>query len=523
MPFYIVFAAVPAIAACASGSAALYAWQRREINGARAFALCMGSIFIWCFFGVFEYLSLNQTARIFFGKTEYLGIAFFPALWLIFTLRYAHRDGWLTRPVLVALNVIPTLTLLLAFTDYWHGLIWQSATLVLRPFPRLLIEHGWWFNYVAIPHCYLLLIVGFGVLIAASFAGSRLHRRQTLALMGAALAPFVCNVLYVVSGVTLYGLDLTPVGFAIAGLSIQFGLFRTQFLDAAPISYKTVFLNTADAVILLDVHHRIVDLNPSALSEGRRWLDFEAVVGKQFERVFPNYGRLLQELGETELTRTIALPKTMPNLRGDPLLEDFREVKVRSLLSPSGQLSGWVVIIRDVTLEKQQQAQLEQFAYLDSLTGLHNRRHLERKAAAALAPYSNPSELTLLLPLALLYIDLNHFKPINDTYGHNVGDAVLQHFAQCLRRSVRPGDTAVRLGGDEFIALLCNADATVAMAVRSRLIASLEQEIILSGHRLVLSASIGIASCPKDGITLTDLLRHADQEMYREKRLMRDA
>ena len=523
MPLYIVFAALPAIAACASGSAALYAWQRREVNGAAAFSLCMGSIFIWCFLTVFEYLSLDQTARIIFSKAEYIGIAFSPTLWLTFTLQYAHYDSWLARRGLIALNVIPALTLILAFTDYWHGWIWRSVSLTLQPFPQLVIEHGWWFNYVAIPYFYVLLTVGFGTLLTAAFVGSQLHRKQVFALLCGAMTPFICNVLYVVSGITFYGMDLTPVGFAMTGMIIQFSLFRTQFLDVAPISYRTVLLSAKDAVILLNVHHRIVDLNPSALAESTCWSSVEAVSGKRFERVFPCYGELLQGGSATdELTETISLPRRGAKGK-DSLGEVFREVRVRSLLSPGGRLSGWVVIIRDVTLEKQQQAQLEQFAYLDSLTGLHNRRYLERKVEEVLSPYASHSELTLLPSLALLYIDLNRFKPINDTYGHEVGDAVLQHFAQCLRHSISTTDTAVRLSGDEFVALLYDADMSVAVAVRSRLLCSLAQEVTLSGHRLMLSASIGIACCPRDGVTLQDLLRQADGEMYREKRLRRDA
>ena len=524
MPFYIVFAALPAIAAYASGSAALYAWQRREINGAAAFSLCMGSIFIWCFFTVFEYLSLDQTARIIFSKAEYLGIASFPTLWLTFTLQYAHYDGWLTQRRLIALNVIPALTLILAFTDHWHGWIWRSVSLTLQPFPQLVIEHGWWFNYVVVPYFYVLMTVGFGTLLTAAFVGSQLHRKQVFVLLCGALTPFIGNVLYVVAGITFYGMDLTPVGFAATGMIIQFSLFRTQFLDVAPISYRTVLLSAKDAVILLNIDHRIVDMNPSALAESEGRHAVEAVVGKQFERFFPDYGELLRGMGEAdELTETISLPRMVTERQVNYSGEMFREVRVQSLFSPGGRRSGWVVIIRDVTVEKQQQAQLEQFAYLDSLTGLYNRRYLEQRAETALIPYANWCELTVLSPLALLYFDLDHFKPINDTYGHNVGDAVLQHFAQCLRHSVRPGDTAARLGGDEFIVLLYDADDTVAMSVRSRLLQSLEQEFILLGHRLTLSASIGMACCPRDGITLQDLLRQADKEMYREKRLMRDA
>lgn len=338
MPFYLLVAILPAIAAFASGSVALYAWPRRQVNGARAFSLCTTSIFIWCFFSVFEYLSLDQTARVIFGKTEYFGISFFPALWLVFTLRYAQYDRWLTLKRMVAISIIPMLTLIFALTDYWHGLIWRSATLLLEPYSRLVIEHGWWFNYMTIPYRYALLVVGFGVLLSASFSRARLYQQQTFMLVGAAMAPFMGNVLYVVAGVNFYGLDLTPVGFALTGVLIHLSLFRTKFLEVAPISYRTVFLNTADAVILLDIRRRIVDLNPSALVEGRNRFDVEAAVGQSFELLFPDYSLLLQALGQkAELTQTMRLPNRADNR---PIGEGptvFRQVKVRSLLRQADQ------------------------------------------------------------------------------------------------------------------------------------------------------------------------------------------
>lgn len=537
MPFYFLIAVLPTIAAFASGSIAVYAWQRREINGARAFALCTTSIFVWCFFSVFEYLSLEETARITFGRAQYLGIVSFPVFWLVFTLRYAQCDGWLSQRVLGGLSAIPLVSLGLALSDPWHGWIWHEVSVELSPFPQLVIDHGWWFNYVLIPHCYVLLIAGFGVLLSASFTGSRLYRQQTLVLSTAAIAPFVFNVLYVVSGITFYGLDLTPVGFAIGGVLIHLGLFRVKFLEIAPVSYKTVFLNTADAVILLDIHYRIVDLNPSALTHRPIPFEMETAMGKAFEQIFPEYGELLRKLGHAQqLTQTIKIPQQFVQQHHQPGEEVFREVKVRSLLSPGGSRVGWVIIIRDATLEKQKQAQLERFAYVDSLTGLFNRRQLEMRAKEIFSGRSRRiNDLTPLnelddrydsrkktLPTALLYIDLNRFKPINDRYGHAVGDAVLQHFAQCLKRSVRQGDIVARLGGDEFAALLHGADLAVASEVRSRLTKTLNQETVLGGHRLTISASIGIAYYPRDGGTLQDLLHRADNKMYQEKRLTRE-
>lgn len=523
MPVYFLIAILPAIAACASGSVALYAWQRREVTGARAFALCTGGIFIWCFFSTFAYLSLNETARIIFNRATYFGMSFFPAFWLIFTLQYAHHDRWLSRRMQIAINVVPALTLLMVLSDPWHRLVWKSATLYLQPFPQLVIIYGPWIHYVAIPYAYMLLLIGFGVLLSAAFAGSRLYQRQTLMLVGSALIPFVCNVLYMVSGIRLYGLNLTPVGFAIAGLLIHGGLFRTQFLNAAPISYRTVFLNTAEAVILLDMHERIVDLNPSALAEGGHHLEAEALIGQPFESVFSDYRTLLKKAGQTtEFTRTITVPKRLEGPYRDQASETFREVKVRSLRSPRGRRVGQVMIIRDVTSKQQQQVQLETFAYVDSLTGLSNRRRLEITAEKIFD--MPPAETRLALPpIALLYIDLNHFKSINDSCGHEVGDAVLQYFAKCLENSVRQGDMVVRLGGDEFAALLYGANRAVALEVRSRLKKALTKTAIVAGHCFNLSASIGVAYYPIHGKTLQDLLRRADRSMYREKRSIRGA
>ena len=562
---FFLTALIPALAAFTAGSLAIYAWQRREVTGARSFALCSASIFIWCFFAVFEQLAVSESARITFGLLQYFGISFFPIFWLLFSLRYAQHDSWLTRNLIVSVSFIPVVTLTLALSNHWHGWIWQQATLVLDPYPHLAIVHGWWFTHVMIPQSYALLIAGVGVLLGALFSGSsRLYKRQTLLVLVAALAPFICNVLYVVSGITLYGLDLTPVGFVIAGLCIQLGLSQTRFLEVSPISYKTVFLNTTDAVILLDAHRRIVDLNPSANRERRqrvanstspnkrpikqhsreKRLKGNDAIGRSFEQVFPQYDEIAREaifwetepqLRVDELTRTVQIP-SCSQLLGKPQMT-YREVKVRSLYVPEKSLKsraqqrvGWVIMIRDITLGKLQQVKLEQLAYVDSLTGLYNRRQLELEMQSILQQMQQlavePSETSATNPssysVALLYVDLNQFKPINDNYGHEVGDKVLKHFGHCLKRSVRSGDMTVRLGGDEFAALLYQADLKVAIEVRNRLCTLLKTTVSIAGHYFTLSASVGIACYPNDGTSLKELLNYADQQMYKEKHLLKD-
>ncbi|MEM9163905.1 MAG: histidine kinase N-terminal 7TM domain-containing protein, partial [Cyanobacteria bacterium P01_F01_bin.4] len=398
MRLYLVFALLPAIAAFTAGSITIFAWQRRELPGAKVFSLFASSVFIWSFFAVFEFLSTTASSRALFGKLEYFGITSFPVFWLIFTLQYTQSDRWLNKRSVAALMVVPSVSLILAITDPWHGLIWRSTAWRAEPYPDLIIEHGWWFNHVMAPYNYLLVIVGIGVLLKSFLGSSHVYQRQALNLLTAAMISFMCNVLYIVADVKLYGLDLTPVGFAISSTLLQLGLFQSKLFEVSPISYRTVFLNSAEAVIILDLRGRIVDLNPSALQES----SLPRALGVHFEAAFPHYYKIFQPLPDKETTQTLELNQQPPA---------FKEVKVRSLLSQGKRQVGSLIIIRDITLERQQQAQLEKFAYFDSLTGLYNRRQFELRAAAALQDETN-------LPIALLYIDLNKFKPINDTHGH---------------------------------------------------------------------------------------------------------
>ncbi len=493
MRTYFIFALMPVAAALATASVAIFAWQRREIPGARTFGFFSSSLFIWCFFSVFEYLSQDEFGRILFGKLQYFGITTFAVFWLAFTLQYTHHDGWLTRRNWFLSLILPGLSLLFGLLAPRLALIWRSVELVHTPFPTLSIEHGWWFHWVMVPYNYLLFALGIGLLLQALFVNSRLYRQQTLFLLIAGLFPFLFNAVYVVADVTVYGLDLTPISMALSNVMVVFGLFRVRLFELSPIPYRTVFLSIAEAVIVLDRQHRVVDLNPSA----QRLCTHPNPLGQPLQWVFPQY--------------TEAVQMTSPQIVEQGAA--YHEVKVTPLKSPGGQTVGKILIVGDVTLEQQQWRQLEQDAYLDSLTGIFNRRQFQQRAEQSLSWCAEHG-----LPAALLYIDLDHFKHINDTQGHAVGDRVLKHVANSLRRSVRKGDLVARIGGDEFVALLPQTQLTEAQKTRDRIAAQLRQPIRAAQPPFQVAASIGIARYPEDGTSLAVLLETADSAMYQQKR-----
>jgi diguanylate cyclase (GGDEF)-like protein len=145
----------------------------------------------------------------------------------------------------------------------------------------------------------------------------------------------------------------------------------------------------------------------------------------------------------------------------------------------------------------------------DALTGLPNRTQLQASLTAELAKSKRDRQ-----PFGLLLIDLDHFKEVNDTLGHQVGDQLLIHFAERLRNSVRPTDHVARLGGDEFAVIVPDADEEEALGVAERIRGSLEQPVALEGMRLEIEASIGLAMHPEHAVLADDLLRLSDVAMY---------
>jgi diguanylate cyclase (GGDEF)-like protein len=154
-------------------------------------------------------------------------------------------------------------------------------------------------------------------------------------------------------------------------------------------------------------------------------------------------------------------------------------------------------------------------AITDDLTGLGNRRQLFNLLDAFFADYADPE--TVARSLSLLYVDLDHFKEINDSFGHSAGDQVLRQLGPRLNKRLRETDVLVRVGGDELAVLIMDTDSDYAAVVAARLIAELEEPFELDAISVRVGASIGIATAPADATESTALLRCADLAMYRAK------
>ena len=178
----------------------------------------------------------------------------------------------------------------------------------------------------------------------------------------------------------------------------------------------------------------------------------------------------------------------------------------------AGRTLHYIAFVKDLADKLAAKQRIEELAYTDALTGLPNRQVLSERTEFALALARRDNQ-----PFAVLSVDLDRFKHINDSLGHPFGDRVLVEVAHRIRSCVREVDTVARLGGDEFVLLIHQADARGAELAARRVLAALNEPLVLDDMSFTVTCSIGIALHPNDGATLEDLIKNADAAMYRVK------
>ncbi|MFP4430925.1 MAG: EAL domain-containing protein [Spirochaetaceae bacterium] len=195
--------------------------------------------------------------------------------------------------------------------------------------------------------------------------------------------------------------------------------------------------------------------------------------------------------------------------------ESYPELlSIRAVRDENGRIEHFAAVFHDITALKKTQERLRHQAYHDALTGLPNRDLLTDRLEQALATRDRNDER-----LALVFLDVDNFKTINDSLGHEVGDEFLRLLARSLRTACRAQDTVARFGGDEFVYALTRLHSSQEVAdVVHRIQMAVEHPISVDGRRLSASASVGVAIAPDDGIDAPELLRNADAAMYQAKR-----
>ncbi|MDY0007645.1 MAG: diguanylate cyclase [Spongiibacteraceae bacterium] len=314
--------------------------------------------------------------------------------------------------------------------------------------------------------------------------------------------------------------QLTLQGFAVSSTVTGLILIaatheRREALEELQLAARVID-NTPDGVMITDADLRIRSINPAfsattgyseaevlgqtprLLASGRHDAAFYQTMWRQIEQD----GRWQGEIWNRRKS-------------GEIYLEWLNIIAIRDA---QGKVLHYAGIFSDVITQEHVRQRLHSLAYYDALTDLPNRELFHDRLYNALAQARRERH-----QLALLFLDVDHFKPINDTHGHAMGDRLLRVLAEELRRCVRESDTVARLGGDEFTILLTRVSGQAdAVQVADKIIAAFARPFLVDGHALSVGVSIGIALFPDDAADEVMLLRDADAAMYAAKQAGRN-
>ncbi len=273
-----------------------------------------------------------------------------------------------------------------------------------------------------------------------------------------------------------------------------------------------VFRACGEMILVADRDNRIIDVNPAFTRVSGYSVD--DVRGKEtgfFLVSHPTSAKDFRQLLAASANPDLAKQEVL--LQGKDGVQRPQSLTVSRVSSPQGNSEFFIGIYADISEQKAAEERMRQEAHRDSLTGLANRLHLQSALARALALARREKR-----GLAVLFLDLDHFKPINDRLGHAVGDSLLIALAARLTESVRASDIVARLGGDEFVIVLCDdqGQATAACAA-DKILQELSRPYTIGPHVLTTTPSIGISVFPEHGTDLATLLKRADEAMYHAK------
>lgn len=486
----------------------LYVLMRRHLyeNIFTFFILGTAATTIYCFSYAFSLTSSTLEQMRFWSVMQYFGMPFAPPFGLLFVLKYLGFTVTKTR--VFSLLAIPTLSLLSNATNELHHLHYKQYKIhETLGAPYNDIEVG--VTYIIHGSFTFVCLFGSIMLLCSRWKDtSWTYRPQLASLICANLIPMVTSFLYLI-GFTPAGIDPVPMVVGLSAILMWWAIVSSHLLTIVPIAKDAIFHSIRDGVLVLDKSGRMVEFNDGCQRMFRQ-LD-RSMFGQPLARVWsvlfgaaalpaPNLAAGLQELEVVSRESE----------------ERFYQVRISPLqCTKTDGRAGTVMIITDITELKRLQRRLEQHAYYDDLTQIFNRRaffeHCEKVFMQAKRE---------CLPFTAVLFDIDHFKEVNDTYGHIAGDQALLHVVRICQSYLTDDMLFARYGGEEFVLALFGRTASEGKEFAERLrreIAS--QPLSVEGTEIRITSSFGVAEASgRSEESLQHLLHFADKALYTAKR-----
>jgi signal transduction histidine kinase len=293
----------------------------------------------------------------------FIGAACVPALWLLFSLGYSGRTAWLKSPYLRLIWLIPITTIVLEWTNPWHGLIWDSLTLSATPFGDVVIRgHGifGWFNVI---YTYVLMLIGSGIIIASAYRDRKSDYLQSILLVLGALLGITANFISFLGLGPWKSLDFVPLVLPIMGIIFAWGIFRESLFDLVPVARATLIQSMGHGLLVLDEKGTITDSNPAAKRMLNDPVQLTGLSAEAAQKWWPQLAFCWT--GPPEASTEVRFDG-----RGGVQWVDAR---VSRLYDPKGRCKGQIIALWDITArkaaeEQQLEAKRQAELYLDLMS-----------------------------------------------------------------------------------------------------------------------------------------------------------
>lgn len=494
------------------GSAVYLLARKERLFGLKRFAALTFVIGFVCVIEGMTALADGETALLILSLIQFSALPFYAPLWFLITKQSAEerRDVSLTLRIFLyslsflfvvltlfhAIDFVPELEMLSHLVFTGHAIV--NDPTIGSGFTAIVFDKGWAF--------YLMIAYQ----AALGFASGICHLARCLKPKDALCAKngiFLAAFSFLLSGIAISTLfstqtllvDATPF-FAALTLFFAFTwLYRNDLFDLVPRAYQLVFQSAPEPIIILDRERRLLRMNAQAAKEHPAALMDVRTPLEELEPSIVEFRKTLVSGGSVEIERPEGV---------------FHRVTLEAMNGANGRVKGYLLAYRDVTVHKQEVRKLESMASLDDLTQILNRRAFFKEATAAF-----DSAVVEKRPLSIVMFDLDDFKDVNDIYGHQAGDYVLEQMTAMFDKLTDPSCVFARYGGEEFILFRKDKGPADSMKFAEKLRGKLETaEFLYQKRKIKCTASFGVAGTESSIVkSLEQYIKDADLALYDAK------
>ncbi|MBN2221012.1 MAG: diguanylate cyclase [Vallitaleaceae bacterium] len=464
--------------------------------------LCLATTFY-----IFGYLLELNTVTLekmkFWNLLQFLGMPLVPGFWLHLSWVFMEKEITSLRSKIIAkvlIFIIPISTMLMRLTNPLHGLYYKEMYLKqLETTPILYLEKGPWF-YVQTSYILITLVLS-NLFFFLQYRKSKQASKAKFRLLIMATSIPVIGLFMIILDFGHYGVDYTAMLLPFSVLLIFLALTKYDFLEIKYLARERIFEDSSIGMLLLNAHHRIMDYNQVCLQFFEK--NGISMKHEKLEVILASKPELFQKL--------------LSQQRNQVCLVDNHETQYfefeRKELLYHQHVYGYLISIENVTQREILQQKLKVLATTDPLTGLFNHGEFMKKLSTAMETAREHGHT-----MVLVMFDLDHFKAINDQYGHVCGDQVLKEMARLMTGGFRKEDLLGRVGGEEFAVLLqhCNIEEAYLKVDQFRIRVE-ENRMRYHSYEVQVTTSIGMAEYDNE-VSVSDWIEKVDAYLYQSKK-----